>query len=400
MKYRFLLVIASMFLLTCSSSKTYQLMTSGSVENENFFEIIPFNYDAQLPIIEAEINGQSGRFLFDTGAPNVISREFAEKQKIKTLAYGTINDSGGHSLSKQSYVNLEKIALGNLVFKNTGAVIQDLGNSEVMKCLNLDGIIGSNLMRKALWKIDYKNKQISITDDLDNFNITKDYITISFKEKTQGTPLIDLNLDNVEVSNLTFDTGSNGDISLPTKALKVLQKQKEVKSTYSVGSTSYGVGGKAKTDTLFYGIIDHLKIGNATINNKILEFSTHDDNIGNNYFENYDVILDWQNQKIYMLQLREYDYNSIENFGFGIDWQSDGLHVGSIYNNSDTKNKLKVGDKILSINEIRFEHLSNSDICDMFKQSDWGYKALEKIEVVIQRDEKILEFYLTKKKLL
>ncbi|WP_461587699.1 aspartyl protease family protein [Winogradskyella sp.] len=398
MKKSYLLIL--ILLTSCNSSKTYHLMTSGSVENDNFFEIISFSYEAQLPIIEAEINGQLGRFLFDTGAPNVISQEFAEKQKLKTLAYGTINDSGGHSLSNQSYVNLDKIVLGNVVFKNTGAVIQDLGNSEVMKCLNLDGIIGSNLMRKAIWKIDYQNKQITITDELDNLNITKEYNTISFKEKTQGTPLIDLNFDNVEVSNLTFDTGSNGNISLPTKALKVLQKQKEVKSTYAIGSTSYGVGGKAKTDTLYYGIIDHLKIGNATLDDKILEFSTHDDNIGNNYFENYDVILDWQNQKIYMLQLIEYKYNTIENFGFGIDWRADGLYVGSIYNDSNNTNKLKIGDQILRINESRFEHLSTNNICEMFKKSGWGYKELDETEIVIKRDSEVLEFYLYKKVLL
>ena len=375
-------------------------MKSGEVSTSNFIEYITFDYGAKVIVVEAIVNGHKGRFLFDTGAPNVISKEFAQNLKLEKLASGSVGDSGGNTLDNQSFVKIEDITIGTVSFKNTGAIIQDLGTSQVMKCLDLDGIIGANLMRNAFWKIDYRNRKIGFTDDLKHFNLTSDYLAIDFRDKTQGTPLIDLDINGVKVKNITFDTGSNGQISIPKKALQVLQQKRAVTSTYAVGATTYGVGGKAKTDTLFYGIIDTIKLGNLILENKIIEFGTHSDNIGNKYFENYDLVLDWKNEKIYMLELQEYQYNSLEGFGFGVDWREDGVYIGALHNNSDAKTLLQIGDKIVKINTQDFLSIPNQDICKMFKENDWEYKKVDNIQITIIREGKKLEFDLEKKQLL
>lgn len=400
MKQNILMLFVLVVLVSCSSLKKIQLMKSGEVSNSNFMERISFDYGAKLPIVEATINGHKGRFLFDTGAPNVLSKEFSQKLNLKKLAYGSVGDSGGNVLNNQAFIQIETITLGKVTFKNTGAIIQDLGTSQAMKCLNIDGIIGANLMRNAFWRIDYQNKKIEITDDLNRFELTNEYSTINFKTKTQGTPLIDLDIDGIKVKNLTFDTGSNGQMSIPTSALQALQKTKTVSSTYSIGSTTYGVGGKAKNDTLFYGIIDTIKIGNLNLEKKIIKFSTHSDNIGNKYFENYNVVLDWKNEKIYMKELQNYQHDFLIDFGFGIDWQDNGIYIGSIYTNSDATNNLQIGDKILKINNQEFTNLSNDTICTTFKNNDWDYEKQDSIIITVMRNDKTHEFKLNKKQLL
>lgn len=400
MKKRIPLVIFILLLLGCNSSKRLQLMKSGEVNQKNYTEKIQFEYRAGIPVIQAIVNGHKGWFLFDTGAPNAISEEFAKKLDLKTLASGSVNDSGGYTIHDQSYVSVKDISLGNINFSNTGAIIIDLGSSEIMRCLELDGIIGANLMRKAFWKIDYKNKNIELTDNLKNFNLSNEYKEIEFESSSQGTPLIDIDLDGIKVKNLTFDTGSNGEISIPTSALKLILEKKEVDHIFSFGSGSYGVGGKAKTDTVHYGIIEKIKMGDIALENKVIEFSSHNDNIGNKFFENYNVVLDWENSKIYMLNIEEYEYDFIEDFGFILDMQNTGIYIGSIYSNSDSKEKLQTGDKVLKLNNMDFESINNQSLCEMLREQKWDYNKQETLDIVIKRENTIYEYHLEKNILL
>jgi len=67
-------IIMFLILLTsCNSLKQLQLMKSGKTEQNEFFTTIPFEFRAGLPILEIKVNGIKSSFLFDTGAPNVIS---------------------------------------------------------------------------------------------------------------------------------------------------------------------------------------------------------------------------------------------------------------------------------------------------------------------------------------
>ena len=59
-------------------------------------------------------------------------------------------------MEELEYVLLPKVTVGCVDFLNTGAAIADLKRSSVIACLNVDGIIGANLMQKAIWQIDYE----------------------------------------------------------------------------------------------------------------------------------------------------------------------------------------------------------------------------------------------------
>ncbi len=399
--YKKLLLVGFVLLsLGCGSNKALSLLYSGKVNSYNFYESLDFEYRAGLPVIQAEINGKTGYFLFDTGASMILDKEFANEMMLKTKARINVNDSGGNSVTFQPMVKLKNINIGAVHFENIGAIVLDLKSSAIFKCVDFDGIIGSNLMRHALWKIDYQNQKIVFTDALENFEINKNYNTIPFRSNVQGTPLVDLTLDGIRIENVTFDTGSNGKIDVLYRYLQPLRETKKntgLDETFSTGSGTYGVGGNSIADTTFYAKVEQTKIGDITLENKILEFRKESDIIGNEFLSNYDVILDWVNKNIYLKQVKDYQYTSINEFGFDLVMRDQGVYICCLYDDKEANENLRIGDKILEINGLDFNNMSL--MCEKFVNKDWDYKAKQTIHLKVERDAKIIDVVLNKKKL-
>lgn len=400
MKQPFLALFLFILLSSCSSLKLMKVLKSGNVPQQNYFETIPFQLRAGIPIVEAKINGVNGFFLFDTGAPNVISKEFSELLNLEVVTTGNVSDSGGNVIAKQSFVNLDKVEIGNVDFVDTGAIIQDFNASDVMRCLDIDGIIGANLMRKSYVKINNQNQTISITDRIENFKITDTYVSIDFNQNVSGTPLINLELNDTKFSNVEFDTGSNGHISLPNHILNSLETQKPLNKLSAFGSSTHGVGGKSKNDTIQYAVINNIDLGKFSFNNQIVKFSQHGNTIGYEFFKNFDMVLDWVNNKIYLLENKTYNYSSITHFGFSVDVRQNGIYVGSILENSEAENQLIIGDQILKINDNNFETISYNEVCNNIINNKWEYNDNNQLTISIHRDGKTHTFNLEKMKLL
>ncbi|MCL8000905.1 hypothetical protein M8994_22195, partial [Brucella sp. 21LCYQ03] len=78
-----------LFVLLCISGLSLfaqsPLFKSGSVQKDIYLEI-PFEVKNQFIFLYAEVSGVAHRFLFDTGAPNMIRGEFlSDKVKPKIL---------------------------------------------------------------------------------------------------------------------------------------------------------------------------------------------------------------------------------------------------------------------------------------------------------------------------
>ncbi len=396
MKSHYILIFA-ILLTSCNSLKQLQLMKSGKTEQKDFFITTPFEFRAGLPVLEVQINGMKGNFLFDTGAPNIISLEFAKKLSLTTKAKGNVRDSGGNTSADQKYVSLSNVKIGSVNFLNTGAIVQDLSSSDVMECIKLDGIIGANLMKEAFWKIDYKNQTITLTDNISKLDISSDYEVLKFNPKISSTPLISLLVNGTEINNITFDTGSNGEITLPKKFYHQLKKEDvNLNSTFTKGSNTYGVSGIAKSDTTYYAKSKSLRIGDTSFNGKIIQFRGYSNIVGTGFLKNFNIILDWRNNQIFLKKIENYDYDSIEDFGFKPNLKDNKLLVGVIFNNSSSYGKLETGDEILEINKTDFTKFSKFDFCELINNGNWEYEKSGKIKIKVKRDKEIFIYDIRK----
>jgi predicted aspartyl protease len=397
MKKLLLSTFVMLLLLTsCNTLKTIKLMKSGEIEQEEFNVKIPFEYRLGMIILKVNISGEEYDFLLDTGAPNAISKELAKKLGLSNVSEQKVRDSQDEK-SKLGFVLIKKLGLGGVDFLNTGAVVADLKQSKELGCLRIDGLIGSNLMRKAIWKFDYQNQIITITNSIESLSIPKLTSKIPFFTKYTGTPIIDFKLNDVTQKNVIVDLGSNGGISLSNKTYNALMKNNpSIPQTYSLGISESGLYGLGKADSTYYIKAPSVSFGNVSLENTIVSFSNKSaSTIGTKFFKNYDLILNWFTKEILLINKTEYDNSTLSTFGFTSSNQENQLIVSQIYKNMED---LKVGDQILQVGAINYNKLLPEQWCEIVENG--LIKEKEEVKISILRDNKELSFTLRKEKLL
>ena len=130
-----------LLLTSCSSLKTVKLMKSGEVEQEEFNVTIPFEYRLGLIVLKVTISGETYDFLLDTGAPNVISKELAQKLELSNIFEQQVVDSQNEE-ANLGFLLIKKLGIGGINFLNTGAVVADLKQSKELGCLQINGFVG------------------------------------------------------------------------------------------------------------------------------------------------------------------------------------------------------------------------------------------------------------------
>lgn len=356
-----IILLLSLFLLfSCGRN----LVPTGTIQQQGFSETIPFNFDKGLPIIKVTIKGVEYNFMVDTGAPTVVSPEIASILKSKKVKKSTVGDSQGNN-NKQEFIEVDEIKIGSLTFKDIGAVVIDMNQSFEVKCIGLDGLIGSNQMSNAIWEFDYTNKKITITDDFANFKEPEGASKLSFIDNSpQKTPLVKVQIDSIPSSYLTFDTGANGGINLRLSQFK--ETIKEYPQARSYGSSSSGIYGVGKSDTITIAKIPFMKVGNLELKNQLINFDEMASFVmGNSFLKNYKTTINWKTKSIYLLAQETEVQKSFESLGLSIRYINNKPTVALLHQNSDAeKAGIQLGDIILDIDGNDLTQLSEEQACD------------------------------------
>jgi len=370
------------------------IMRSGDIAFKKEVTKIPFEYRQGLPIIKVKINEESYDFLFDTGASNTISQELTKKINAKTKGFqGVIDSQRNKSILK--IIQLDTISIGGYHFLNTGAIVANLNKSIAVNCLDIDGIIGSNLIQLANWEIDFKNQIIKISSSENQFKVSHNADTIKYKTDIYYKQYIDLKIGNIKIKNLTFDTGSNGYITCSGKDYKKLINNDLLSETnYGYGVSSSGLFGKGKPDSVFYATTNSLTFGNTQINHPILEFrEKHSNMIGTDFLKKFTVILIPGEKEIILSKVDDRE-ELARTFGFGFFPYANSLKVDYIINNSIAAKKgLKLNDRIVEINGMDVHSIDTKCYCDIQN------KILSKknsITITIHRKDNEIELELFK----
>lgn len=394
MKILFRLAIIALIFTSCGSVNK-RLLQGGSVVQEVFLEKIPFVFEHDLPFVEVEIEGVTYRFLLDTGAPTVISYELMDKLQLKPRSKININDSQGNR-KKERTVKIPEIRLGNVAFQNIGAAVVDLNHTFEIKCLKIDGILGANQMSKAIWEINYATQEIIVTNDLANLDLTSVDHSLQFRTPSpQKTPKVKATIGETSYY-LTYDTGSNNFLELPIHRYRDTIRTMPHISNY--GSTSAGVYGISKADTLLYTKLPLLLLDTTKFENHIVSFDHTSAVIGNRFLKNFTTILDWNTQIIYLKKVSNHHTDYLETFGVKYRYHEGKFIVTEI--SLDMGHNIQLGDIIHSINDLNFINISESDACDYLFNSPLR-KAETKPDtatIIYSRDDEVKTEVLHKKR--
>ncbi len=353
------LLILSILVTGCFSSS--KLFLVGDVPKADYTSEISFSRTLNLIIVEIEMGGEPRRFLFDTGAPMVVSEELAEEFDMKVVTKSDVKDSNGQR-KRQEYVKMPAFTLGYQQFGGFTAIVVDLDYSPVIACLEIDGILGANMMRTAFWKIDYEHEKIYFSN-YDEFLPEGDAIVLPFRTKSTFTPVVDLTVDSLTIKNITFDTGSGSGLSISQNLLPPFNAESD--AVYpSYGYQTSGIFGTV-ADTGYY-MQKPITVGKSVIPNMLLTVHRRNGKglLGTAFFDDFDVVLNWKRKRAFLIQRNDSVEMKMNSFGFTLVKQNDQLIVGSVVLGEQAdKAGLAFTDRVLKINDIDCSKVSGVQFC-------------------------------------
>ncbi len=330
-----------------------------------FYAEVDYETNLDLILLPVVIEGETYQFLFDTGAPNVISNELSEKLGTKKLRNGKVGDSQGNS-DRLSLVMLDSVSIGGVSFYNTGAIVADLNHAIEIGCLKIDGILGANLMKFAYWKIDSKNQILTLTSNLDTLSrgLTNPHI-LEFEPRRTYTPMISLWLNDSLIDYITYDTGSGGYVTLG----KNIKLESEFQLAEYAGYGSTGLYG-SNLDTVRYGRIQVELAGFQQIGVGSYSQNTSKKLLGMEFLEQFVQILDWENNQITLFE-DEIVPQKFNRYPVIPRWVDGALVVGGLNTDTSFQNlDFFIGDSIRILNDLEFENGDVSAYCDLLSLAD------------------------------
>lgn len=369
-------------LLSAQGKKFFE---TGTVQMKNPVEKINLRYTNDLPFVKVGIGGKTYNFLFDSGAPTVISSAIYNELNLEKKHKGKVKDAQKNK-QEQIFTELPEMIVDNVVFKRVGAIVLDLNSAE-LGCLKVDGLIGANQMAKLFWRVNYSESSLEATKDLSLFDLNGYDIILPFEVQPQKTPLVKTKILDKNVK-LTFDTGASGRLRITDDNFD----PKKVKhSIETFGTSAVGAFGAGKPVVGYIFKTDQLTLGNNNFQNEVV--TTGSSNlIGNDFFKDFSFVFDWKNNKIYMKRIKNTPVK-LESFGFSYRFVDAKPVVAFVFQEENFP--LKIGDSIISINDINLDNLNQDTACHYFMNRI--EKDLRAIDIKIKRDGKILDFKLNKK---
>lgn len=361
--YNILIFICLTVLLTqgCSVKWTESIKYGSVINNKNTTEVVDIEIRKKLIIVPITIKGKKYNFLFDTGAPFSISEEIQKKNNFKVVSKSNIVDSD-YNRKKVKWVQVDSINIGNVLFQNQTAFIGDFNANPIMKCLGIDGIIGSNLIRQCNWTIDQEKYSLSLSKKIETDTL-KESIVLPFKTDYQYNIFIDVNLGQTNIKNILVDYGSNGSFALSDEIFNVLKEKNIISETFmEKGTSQSGIIGKPVKLNREITYSDSLRINNLNIKNVMIR-TGKTVSLGNDFLSRFKVSIDWNNKKLYLVKSDKIiDKNN--KAGFTISYTVEkGIYIQSVIKNSDAYSKgIRPNMKVIKIDNLDFEN--GNDFCD------------------------------------
>lgn len=361
---------------------------TGSVNEKKYFEVISFELVYNKIVLPVVINGKEYHFLLDTGAPNVISKKVFEDLNLEKTKTINVNDANNLNQTMQS-VQIPKLEIGSLRFENQAALVYDLDNHNLLSCFEIDGFIGSNLLRNSIIKISKTQKKITLTDNIKNINPTVKSSKIKLIG-SQKAPYIEFDFigKNKEKASdmVLIDTGMDGFYEMSNRAYNIFEEHNifEILGK-SEGVNSIGIFGAGKPTLQRLLTVEKATLNNTSIENLVLN-TTDDDNsrIGLEFLNYSDLIIDFKNKNAYFEanktislenNIPKYEPTVLDNkFVIGLVWDE------------NLAKEMSFGDEIISIDSKK---ISEINFCEILSFKSEGHKKLSYSLEIKTKENKI-----------
>ncbi len=385
--FTFLLVLLTQAFSQQNDEAVDKLLKLSSLKmGNNSIETLPILYQKNtLVFLKVVINGKEYLFLFDTGSSVcLISKEIASHSSMKSL--GTFSDELGNQ--SNAGIFLQTIHIGNSSFDSVLCMVSDTKTLSEIGCVEIDGVIGANLINLCNWQIDPAKELLSFS--LSPFKAGENSDGANIEYTSNSLPLLRLNYKDVPFYCL-LDFGYSGYLELNNDILK---KSRIKKSDCLNGFGRYALTVNSTIeDRVCRLIIDTLKSTYYKFPDVPTVFSMSKPKLGSALLKRYVVTLNSLERTVLLSPLDNKDTSSIPfpvNFGLN---DSNELIISFIWETEEIKKAgLKVGQKVISVNDQHFKQLTSIELCEL--KNHLSKKT--KFTIVIDDGKKIKTFELSK----
>lgn len=331
-------------------------------EGKNYFTTIPYSEIKSKIIMQAELNGKAYNFIFDTGAPTAISQELVEQLNLKAKEKVEMRDQSA-KLDSMNVVNIEKLKIGDVTFKNTPAIV--IKDMEMLGCFNIDGIIGSNILGNSVLQISSKNKTLTITDKPRKLNLKRKNSIKMTTNPIQSTPYITVYYLNGALSaneSILVDTGMNGFFDLSVHAYSQAIQKIDVFTTLHKARGSYSIGfhGVAEESDSYKVLMPQLLIGKTNFTNVTTDTTTdHTSRIGADVLDYGLMTLDFINKRFYFEPFEETKVIDVKEktWPISLSMKDEKVVIGIVWDDKLSA-IFKPGDEVLKFGDNNYEEMS------------------------------------------
>lgn len=199
-------MLSCIILSSCSSLQTNVYWSESNATKERSFVRIPIYKLNRLILIKGQANGETGYFIFDTGAPGLILNEahfddyMLDPERSITGVNGEVHEA--------KTLHVHNLTLGAVKFKYQNADIVDLSHIERKRNVKILGLLGVSLFKGLEIEIDLKKHLLTVhkTSKEDNEHDLLQGITMPFK---YNGSLIEIEGHiNDKSYRIAFDTGA------------------------------------------------------------------------------------------------------------------------------------------------------------------------------------------------
>jgi hypothetical protein len=354
--------IITLILLISVCCRAQVNINKGGSTAKNYYVEIPYQLVHGEIMINVEIAGKKHKFMFDTGAPTGISTALAEQLKAVTLGKFPVGDAGGRSDSV-SFVRLDELKIGNVSFSGIPA----LGKvPDFFDCIQVEGIIGSNLVRGSIVNLQSDRHMLVITDQPGKLKLDKTHASSMATDSLQSQPFIAIKLCGGSLT-MPFDTGMDQFITFEDQAMDIMQKG-GMGQCFQVADKGFGAGmigafGLQPYAGKYLVKFPLLQIGDARFENVYAETNKDVTPVIGSHILNYgNVTLDYINKQFYFDPRSPSNDLDEKHWPFGFTVKDGKLVIALIW--SRGKGLVQLGEQVLSIDGKDYQ---NVDICTAFK---------------------------------
>lgn len=362
-------------------------------ETPAFYVEVPYTTINGKIIIEAQVEGVPGKFIFDTGAPTYITYSLARRLSLESTNTQNILDAHNQSMT------LEKTQLKRLSMGMPGINIEEIPvtimpEGHLIEQFGVDGMIGCELFPGAVVRIDSRQKKIIITDNISLFHINlRNRLPLLH---VQGQiPFIELNVGVGVIETVMFDSGSGAFYEMiSATASEALRENAAALLSKGYGSSGIGMAGAASAGEHNLIRLFELRVSTGRFQNIVTEsMDAPYSRLGSQLLDYGTVTIDYASSAFYFEPFESAPQDLYKK-RWNVDFTMANGHVVIACVLGDLVEKISPGDRVLKIDG---EPVGEVNVSDALQSSIVKIKNEKAIITVLRQDGTEVEVAIEKK---